>query len=100
MNKWVPHIYQNTALSFLLSHPKSALFLDPGLGKTSISLATAKILKYAEQISGVLLVAPLRVIYSVWPSEIQNGLILISLLTLYYMMAIKVQYGDIRKIFI
>lgn len=72
--KWIPHNYQNTALSFLISHPRSALFLDPGLGKTSISLAATKILKYAEQISGVLLVAPLRVTYSVWPNEIQKWL--------------------------
>lgn len=71
-NNWKPHNYQNTALSFLISHPRSALFLDPGLGKTSISLAATKILKYAEQISGVLLVAPLRVTYSVWPKEIEK----------------------------
>ncbi len=67
---WKPHNYQRTAISFLLSNPRSGLFLDPGLGKTSTSLASAKILKYAEEIKGVLMVAPLRVIYSVWPNEI------------------------------
>lgn len=70
--RWIPHDYQCTATSFLISNPRSALFLDPGLGKTSISLAVTKILKYSEQISGVLLVAPLRVSYSVWPSEISK----------------------------
>tara|TARA_R110000822_G_scaffold84867_3_gene199017 strand:+ start:1541 stop:2971 length:1431 start_codon:yes stop_codon:yes gene_type:complete len=72
MTKWKPHSYQLTAISFLLSNPKSGLFLDPGLGKTSTSLATIKILKGADKIKGVLMIAPLRVIYSVWPSEISK----------------------------
>lgn len=73
MNKiWKPHNYQRTAMSFLLSNPCSGLFLDPGLGKTSVSLASIKILKYAEHIKGVLMIAPLRVIYSVWPGEISK----------------------------
>jgi hypothetical protein len=69
---WKPHAYQRTAISFLLSNPRSGLFLDPGLGKTSTSLAAIKILKYAEQIKGVLMIAPLRVVYSVWPGEIDK----------------------------
>lgn len=72
MRKWRPHDYQRTAISFLLSNPKSGLFLDPGLGKTSTTLATIKILKNADIIRGVLLIAPLRVIYSVWPQEINK----------------------------
>lgn len=67
---WIPHKYQLTAISFLISNPKSGLFLDPGLGKTSISLAAIKILRLAGKVRGVLLIAPLRVIYSVWPQEI------------------------------
>lgn len=70
--RWKPHNYQKTALSFLLSNPTRGLFLDPGLGKTSTSLAAIKILKQAEQTKGVLLIAPLRVIYSVWPGEIKQ----------------------------
>jgi len=69
---WSSHDYQRTGLSFLLANPCSGLFLDPGLGKTSISLAAIKILKYAREIKGVLLVAPLRVTYSVWPGEIEK----------------------------
>lgn len=72
MKRWLPHPYQRTALSFLLANPCSGLFLDPGLGKTSISLAAIKILKYAREIKSVLLVAPLRVTYSVWPGEIEK----------------------------
>ena len=69
---WIPHNYQRTGISFLLSNPISGLFQDPGLGKTSISLSTIKVLKYAREMKGVLLIAPLRVCYSVWPVEIKK----------------------------
>lgn len=69
-NIWTPHNYQLTALSFLLSNPHSGLFLDPGLGKTSISLAAIKILINSGKSKGILMIAPLRVSYSVWPNEI------------------------------
>lgn len=29
-SKWIPHNYQLQAISFLLSNPRSGLFLDPG----------------------------------------------------------------------
>jgi SNF2 family DNA or RNA helicase len=70
--KWEPHNYQLTAISFLISNPRSGLFLDPGLGKTSTSLATAKILINSGETKGILMIAPLRVTYSVWPSEIEK----------------------------
>jgi len=72
IKKWIAHGYQLTAISFLLVNPRSALFLDPGLGKTSISLAVIKILKYIKGTKGVLMIAPLRVTYSVWPREIRK----------------------------
>jgi len=72
MIKWEPHNYQITAISFLLNNPRSGLFLDPGLGKTSTSLSTARILKYIKKTKGVLIIAPLRVCHSVWPEEIQK----------------------------
>jgi len=56
----------------MLSDPESGLFLDPGLGKTSISLASIKILKYASRIKSVLMVAPLTVCYNTWPDEINK----------------------------
>lgn len=70
--RWIPKAYQLTALSFTISNKRGGLFLDPGLGKTSISLATLKILKNAERIRGTLLIAPLRPVYSVWPNEIEK----------------------------
>lgn len=69
---WSPHNYQLTAISFLLKNKVGGLFLDPGLGKTSTSLATLKILINAGLTKGVLMIAPLRVCYSVWPGEIQK----------------------------
>lgn len=60
------------AVKFLLEHGGAALFLDPGLRKTSITLAAIKILLKAGLLDRVLLVAPLRVIYSVWPREIDK----------------------------
>lgn len=70
--RWKAHNYQLTAISFLLSNFRSALFLDPGLGKTSTTLAAVKILLGAGDIKGILIIAPLRVAYSVWPNEIEK----------------------------
>lgn len=67
---WKPHNYQKQAVKFLLEHAAAALFLDPGLGKTSITLAAIKLLKKKEVLGKVLLIAPLRVCHSVWPNEI------------------------------
>lgn len=69
---WTPHDYQKTAVKFLLEHGAGALFLDPGLGKTAITLATIKILKRRKLLNKVLLIAPLRVCHSVWPVEVSK----------------------------
>ena len=50
----------------------AGLFLDPGLGKTSITLAVFKILKEQGYVSRMLVIAPMRVCYNVWPSEAQK----------------------------
>lgn len=69
---WTPHAYMKKAVKFLLEHACAALFLDPGLGKTSITLAAIKMLIKMKLVDKVLLIAPLRVCYSVWPKEIQK----------------------------
>jgi len=69
---WNPHKYQKKGVKFLLEHAAAALFLDPGLGKTSITLAATKILKQRGLVNKVLIVAPLRVCVSVWPREIEK----------------------------
>lgn len=67
-----PHTYQKKAIKFLLEHGGAGLFLDPGLGKTSITLAAIKMLKEEGFIEHALIVAPLRVCFSVWPKEIKK----------------------------
>lgn len=66
---WKPHAYQKKAVKFLLNHSCAGLFLDPGLGKTSCTLAAYKLLKQQGLVHSMLVVAPLRVCYSVWPAE-------------------------------
>ena len=69
-NPWKPHKFQKKAVKFLIEHGAAALFLDPGLGKTSITLGAIKILKQKKLINYVLIIAPLRVCVSVWPKEV------------------------------
>ncbi len=68
--KWVPTAYMKLAVKFLLEHGAAGLFLDPGLRKTSISLAAFKILKHEGLVDRMLVIAPLRPAYLVWPREI------------------------------
>lgn len=69
---WRPHKYQRRAVKFLLEHAAGALFLDPGLGKTSTTLAALKVLIEKGTAERTLLIAPLRVCHSVWPREIKK----------------------------
>jgi len=67
---WHPQDYQVEGIKMLLEQGAVALFLDPGLGKTSLVLAALKILKARTLINKVLIVAPLRPMYKVWPDEV------------------------------
>lgn len=67
-----PHNYQKKAIKFLLEHAAAALFLDPGLGKTSITLAAQKVLKNQGVAKGLLVVAPLRPARTVWTKEVRK----------------------------
>lgn len=69
---WQPRKYQLKAVKFLLEHACAGLLLDPGLGKTSITLAALSFLKKRKLIGKVLLIAPLRPCYTVWPNEIKK----------------------------
>lgn len=67
---YTPHPYQLQAAEFMASNAASGLLLQPGLGKTSISLMVVAALREAGTIKRVLLIAPLRVCYEVWPHEV------------------------------
>jgi SNF2 family DNA or RNA helicase len=69
---WNPKPYQVRAIRLLLSQASVGLFLDPGLGKTSICLAAIKILLQKKMIRKVLIIAPLRAIHNTWPDEIKK----------------------------
>jgi SNF2 family DNA or RNA helicase len=66
------HLYQKKAVKFLLDNPYSGLFLDPGLGKTAVSLLYIKLIKKYFGIKKTLIIAPKRVCYITWPDEINN----------------------------
>lgn len=70
--KYQPHDYQKRAIKFMIERACAGLFLDPGLGKTSIALAAFKILKSKSLVNRMLVVAPLRPARSVWPSEVDK----------------------------
>lgn len=72
MTLFRPHPYQFEAAEFLIENPFAGLFLDPGLGKTSTTLMVLNGLKQCGFPHRALIIAPLRVIYSVWPNEIKK----------------------------
>lgn len=67
---WKPLPYMQKAVQWILQHPACGLFLDPGLRKTSITLAAFRLLKSKGMVRRMLVVAPIRVAYNVWPSEV------------------------------
>lgn len=71
--KYSPHDYQRYAAEFIITHPISALLLDMGLGKTSITLTAINDLLFDSfEIHKVLVVAPLRVARDTWSAEIEK----------------------------
>lgn len=72
MKSWVPKPDQELAVKVMLGQAAVALFADPGMGKTSISLATFKVLKNQGLARKMLVIAPLFVAYNSWPGELQK----------------------------
>jgi SNF2 family DNA or RNA helicase len=70
MPSWNPHEYQIRAMQMLTSLPGAAMFADPGLGKTSTTLGAFAVLRQQGLTKGMLVVAPLRPAYRVWPLEV------------------------------
>lgn len=68
-----PHNYQQYAINYIMTHPISAVLLDMGLGKTSITLTAldALLFDYFE-VHKVLIIAPLRVARNTWSAEIEK----------------------------
>lgn len=68
-----PHDYQKYVIEYIEKHPVSAVFLDMGLGKTSITLtAINNLLLDYFAVRKVLVIAPLRVAKNTWSAEINK----------------------------
>ena len=68
--EYSPHSYQIYATNYIEAHPISAVFLDMGLGKTSITLTAINNLLFDSfEVHRVLVIAPLRVARDTWTSE-------------------------------
>lgn len=71
--KYKAHDYQKFCIDYIINNPIAAIFLDCGLGKTSITLAAIESLMHDRfEINKVLVVAPLRVATVSWPDEIEK----------------------------
>ena len=71
--KYNPHDYQWYATEYIESHPSAAVFLDMGLGKTSITLTALNNLLFDYfAVHRILVVAPLRVARNTWSDEIEK----------------------------
>lgn len=68
-----PHDYQKYVIEYIEKHPVSAVFLDMGLGKTSITLTAINNLLFDYfAVRKVLVIAPLRVAKNTWSAEINK----------------------------
>lgn len=65
-----PHNYQKHAFQRIIDTPKIGLFIDLGLGKTSVTLSAIRHLRYDRfAIGRTLIIAPKKVAESVWQTE-------------------------------
>lgn len=69
---YAPRDYMEAAIQFALERDGAGLMLDPGLGKTGITLAIIAIRKEQRAIRRVLVCAPLRVAKATWPAEVKK----------------------------
>jgi len=67
------HAYQKKGVEHIINNPYCGLFLDMGLGKTVTTLTAIEKLMYDYlEVESVLIVAPKRVVQTVWAEECSN----------------------------
>ena len=100
--RYKPHEYQKYAVEYIKTHPAAAIFLDCGLGKTSITLtAIADLLFDSFEVHKVLVIAPLRVARDTWTAEadkwdhLQNLICSVAVGTEAQRRAALMRYADI-----
>lgn len=67
-----PYEYQKAAIKWVLDKPNCALFMDMGLGKSSVTLTAIQQLIDDCEISTALVVAPKKVAESTWTAEAEK----------------------------
>ena len=78
MSIFTPYDWQRPAIDFAVDRMftrgemGAALFLDPGWGKTALTLEVIDTLKQFTGLGKVLVVAPIRPLYAVWPKELKK----------------------------
>lgn len=71
--RYSPHEYQEYAIRFIEENPVAAIFLDMGMGKTSIVLTAILHLMYEQfEVNRVLIIGPLQVARTTWSEEIKK----------------------------
>ena len=66
------HEYQRKGVEFIKDKKRVFMLLDLGLGKTVTTLTAVSDLLDSFTVNKVLVIAPLRVANSVWPSEVNE----------------------------
>lgn len=66
---WVPRSFQERGVGIMIQQACAGLLFDPGMGKTTTSYAAFSILLAKGFVERMLVVAPLRVAYNVWPVQ-------------------------------
>ncbi len=70
--EYKPYDYQKKAIQWVLDHPRCTLFMQMGLGKSSITLTAIQQLIDDCEVSRVLVVAPKKVAETTWTTEAQK----------------------------
>lgn len=66
------HAYQTDAISLIQQHRRLGIWAAMGSGKSVITLTALDELNLVEDVFPALVLAPLRVARSTWPSEVEN----------------------------
>ena len=66
------HDYQNRCVDHIINTPKSALWLEMGLGKTVSTLTAIVDLTDMLEVHKILIIAPLRVANTTWHKELES----------------------------
>lgn len=72
MRDWTPRPYQPPVRQFILDNARCLVLVPMGGGKTSATLSAIGLLLLLGEVSKVLVLAPLRVARTTWPTEVSR----------------------------